>query len=111
MRPRLFWTRIWGKSVKPKQGAEDEQSWKEAGGGAGGSERGAWRDGKSHQRAERRGRGQALEREPQEGGRVAPAARRAARCALARAGNRDVPARGLARTGAGRGGCRSARAG
>lgn len=45
---------------------------------------------------------QALEREPQEGGRVAPAAGRADRCTLARAGNRDVPAGRLARTGAGR---------
>jgi hypothetical protein len=28
-RPRLFWTRNWGKSVNPKQGAEDEQSGEE----------------------------------------------------------------------------------
>lgn len=41
MRPRLFWTRIWGKSVKPKQGAENEQSCEEVRGCAGGTARSA----------------------------------------------------------------------
>jgi hypothetical protein len=40
-RPRLFWTRIWGKSVNPEQGAEDEQSREEVRGCAGGAARSA----------------------------------------------------------------------